>query len=714
MKQLSIILFTSAAFASSIPSLASETPWIEEVIVTSQKRQENILSVPIAIDTIDGEFIVNNGALGLSELENAIPSLNFGRGGRRTRGEIAIRGVGGFARNIGSTGRVAVYINDVPLGRSTAFDSSLVDVKQIEVLKGPQGTLFGANTIAGAINITTEKPTDTLSYGLRADSGDRGYRMYSVNANIPLADRFSSRLQITHREFDGHIRNTFTDENLQGSDLDSGRLRLLFNANDDLTLHASIDWLEDKASATNAEALADTDFALTPSIIIPLTGFSAAPNLHEVNHDADEFEDRKIWGASLKAEYTLSNDAEIISITGYRNSDFQELSEEDYSSIPFATSTFDEDYSQWTQELRFVSTATETLDYVVGLFLQSNKITTARSANLFISSATTLSANTPGKFTSTSYALFGNMNYHFSDQWAISIGSRLQNETKEIDYTISDTTGNFDNGNLQDKESFPVFLPKVSLNYTTNDDALIYASLARGSKSGGWNADFVRDLDNIQFDSEYSTNYEIGYKNQILDNRASILAALFYTQYTDFQVSQFIAESGANEITNAGEAKTEGLELEFKYYVNENIDVDLNTSYTQAKYTQFKNGGGIGIHFDGNKLVYAPEFTAFTSLNIHHPISSKSNGYFHINYSYSDGYYAHPQNSDSLDKVESSFRVNGYLGITFDDVLDVSLWVKNLTNERNLRFKGVSFLGVPRGYYEEPRTVGISLRTSFE
>ncbi|MFL0799843.1 MAG: TonB-dependent receptor [Agarilytica sp.] len=718
MKPLPSILITTSIIATTTSAIAStprasETHGIEEVIVTAQKRQENLYSVPIAIDIIDGEFIDKNGAIGLSELEYAIPSLNFGRGGRRTRGEIAIRGVGGFARNIGSNGRVAVYIDDIPLGRSTAFDSSLVDIKQVEVLKGPQGTLFGANTIAGAINITTKSPTDTLAYGLQIDTGDRGYGVYSVKTNIPFNERFFGRLQLTHREFDGHIRNTFNNEKLQGSDLDAGRLSLLFNANENLSLRASLDWLEDNASATNAEALGNAAFSTTFGTV-PLSGFSAAPNSHQVAHDADEFENRKVWGGSLKVTYTLDSDSEIVSITGYRDSEFQELSEEDYSSISFATSTFDEDYSQLTQEFRFASATTKQFDYVVGVFLQSNEIRTGRSANLFLSPTITLSANTPGDLKSTSYALFGNMNYHMTNRLTLTFGSRLQKESKKIDYTIVDTTGNFTNGNLQDKDSSSVFIPKTSINYSMSDNALLYASLGRGFKSGGWNADFVTSLDGITFDHEYSINYEIGYKNKILDNRASILAAVFHTDYTDLQVSQFISESGANEITNAGEANTEGLELELKYYVNENINVDFNTSYTQSEYTDFKDGGGPGIDYDGNKLSYAPEFSAFTSLNIQHPTSSKSNGYFHINYSYSDGYYAHPQNDDTLDKVGSSFRVNGYIGINFNDVLDVSLWVKNLTNETSLRFRGLSFLGVPRGYYEEPRTVGLSLQTNFE
>ncbi|MFL0802238.1 MAG: TonB-dependent receptor [Agarilytica sp.] len=701
---LNIICLSFLAIPTSLV-VASENRQVEEVIVTAQKRDENLLSVPIAIDVINGSFISESGALGLSELESAIPSVNFGRGGRKTRGEISIRGVGGFARNIGSDGRVVVYVDDVPLGRSTAFDASLLDVKQIEILKGPQGTLFGANTIAGAINITTQNPTDELNHEFRSDFGDRAYRLFSVKSNIPFTENLSARIQINHREYDGHIQNINTNQDLQGSDLDATRIKLVYRPTNDLKIRASLDWLEDKAAATNAEALGDTEF-----LGIPLTGHSSAPSPRDVAHDADEFENRQIWGGSLKTEYALPSGNDIVSITAYRSSEFSEQSEEDYSPIPLSTSIFDENYSQWTQELRYASLINDRFDYVAGVFFLTNKISTERSASLVLGPSTTLSANTPGNLKSTSLAVFGNLNYRFTNQLEITLGSRLQNESKEIKYSISDTTGNFANDDLKDESTYTNFLPKLSLNYKNNNNALLYASIASGAKSGGWNADFVPSLEDITFDAERSISYEIGYKNRILDGSAEILTSLFHTEFTNYQVSQFRQESGANEITNAGETTTQGFEVEFQYFVNENIDFNINSSYLKAEYTKFKDGGGTGIHYDGNILEYAPELTTFIGLNIQHPVSSYSYGYFHLNYSYSDGYYSHPQNNEETDKIDSFFLVSGHMGLNIDEYINISFWVKNLTNETNLRFKGQSFLGVQRGYYEEPRNAGISIK----
>ncbi len=690
---------------------ASEERTIEEVYVTAQKRDENIMSVPISIDVIRGGFIEKTGASGLSELETAIPSINFGRGGRRTRGEIAIRGVGGFARNIGSQGRVVVYVDDVPLGRSTAFDANLVNVKQIEILKGPQGTLFGANTIAGAINITTESPHDEHHYKLRTDFGDRAYSLISLDSNIPIAENLFAGVQFSHRQKEGHVSNILTNKDLQGTNLDSTRVKLLYTPSESLTIHTAFDWLMDNANATNAEALTDTEY-----LGIPLSGFSEAPNSTEVSHDANEFENRKVWGTSIKAEYLLNNDSTFVSITAFRESEFSELSEEDYSSRPLSTSVFDELYEQWSQEFRLVSSASNKLSYVAGIYLQTNEISTGRRAELVLSPADIFFVTTPGELEAQSYAVYGNLNYRLNERWELIAGARYQYENKEIDASITDTTGNFTNGRIPDDldtQSFNNFLPKMSINYHSPDNALLYASIATGATSGGWNADFVRDLNNTQFDPEKSIGIEVGYKNTVLNDKASVTAALFHTQFDDFQVLQFRPEVGAREITNAGEAITEGLEFELQYFLNDFVDIQWNSSIVNTEYTDFKNGGGDGVHYDGNELAYAPKLTTFFAVNAFKTLATGVDSYAHLSYSYSDGYFSQPANDGATDAVDSYYVVNGHLGLNLDDRFDISLWGRNLTDETYLRFKGLSFLGVQRGYYEEPRTLGISISTTF-
>lgn len=230
---------------------------LEEVWVYAQKRNENLFDVPIAIQVIDREYIKNSGATGISELDAVMPSVNFGRSSRKIRGEVAIRGVGDYSRNIGTNARVAVYVDEVPLGRSSAFDATLMDVQQVEVLKGPQGTLYGANSIAGAINILSKDPEAETKNEISVSGGQRGYGFYSLNSNVAFNNYLKLRVNLAHKESDGHIKNIYSGDTLQGSDLNSARITLLYDPNKRLKIRFSADWLEDEALATNAEAIND-------------------------------------------------------------------------------------------------------------------------------------------------------------------------------------------------------------------------------------------------------------------------------------------------------------------------------------------------------------------------------------------------------------------------------------------------------------------------
>ena len=683
---------------------ASAYERLEEVIVTAQKRNESLSDVPIAIDVVAGEFIESANVIGLSQLEYAIPSVNFGAGGRKTRGEIAIRGVGDYSRNIGTEARVAVYVDEVPLGRSSAFDASLADIDQIEVLKGPQGTLFGINTIAGAINIRTMDPSDELEGSVTASVGSRNHTMLGLKSNVVFSEQFSGRIQYSRYEEDGFVNNITTGKTLQGSDLESGRLKLLYQPNERFKLLASADWLEDYSLATNASALVDDG---------NYNGFSAAPAPREVAHDAKEFERRKLLGGSIKMEYGLNSNAQITSITAYRSSQFEEFNEEDYGPLPAAFSLFDEDYQQLSQEFRYLSALGDSTDFVIGSFFALQETSTQRSASLFNADINNyVRVFTPGKLDSSTYSLFANVNYHISERYTISAGTRVQREEKALEYEITDNSTLFTNGRLDDKKPFTPFLPKVSFSGHLSEESLAYASISRGAKSGGWNADFVQSLDNIEFDPEFATSYELGYKGTYFNNLVAINTAAFVTKFDDFQVFQFVDLGKTTEIrlTNAGEVTSKGIELSLDLQLNRYSSVSINSAYTKAKFDVFENGGN-NIDYSGNTLPYAPEFTAYTAFDFSYPLSASSELYFYMDYSYSDGYFSNPANANNQ-KIDSFHTVNGQVGFHYKKHCRVSMWGKNITDELYLRSRDVSFLGIQRGVYEAPRTVGVSLTYS--
>lgn len=703
MKPLPILsTLASTLIAISDISYANDELKLEELIVTAQKRNENLLQVPVSVQLFDSKFLESSNIRGLGDIEFATPSLNFGQGGRKTRGEIAIRGVGDFSRNIGVDSRVVVYIDDVPLGRSSAFDSSLSDIKQIEVLKGPQGTLFGANTIAGAVNIITAAPKEEFSNTIRVEAGNFNHHRLTLQSDIPINEKVLTSIQLNTIETDGFIENITLNRKLQGTNLDSSRLKVQLLPNDKLTLTANFDWLQDQANRLNAVAIADDP---------TFRGFSLTPNPRQVAHNAPEFERRKIWGGSLNSSYDFDSNFQFLSITAYRRSEYQELSEEDYSPLPAIFTVFDEAFEQWTQEFRLVSDRYEKFDFVIGSFISYQEIETQRGSTQLEATGGLSSVQTPGMLENQSLSLYGHGNYRITPIIELTAGARLQSEKKDLTYSIQDTTGLFTNGSIVDNETFTTFLPKIGINFHLSENGLLYSSISRGAKSGGWNADFVTSLEDINFDQEFATSYELGYKAEFLDRRLRVDTTAFLTKFNDFQVFQFALADGATTLllTNAGEATTQGIELDTRLSVNRYVDFSFNATFLNAQFDEFKNGNRAGDDFSGNDLPNSPELKVYSAIDVLYPVMGNSELSFHLDYSYSDDYFSNPDNSDAF-ALDSFYTLNANLGLNLGDQWTFSLWGKNLTDELYLRSRGLSFAQIPRGFYEAPRTYGLTIK----
>lgn len=695
--------FITTTYSSIAWSQNTKSSELEEVIITAQMRDESEQVIPISMGVYDKKFITQVGASSLTEMESAIPNINFGRGDRNTRGEIAIRGVGDYARNIGTNARVAVYIDGVLTGRSSSFDQSLLDVAHIEVLRGPQGTLAGTNALAGAINIITQKPEETFSAELLSNVGNYNLRSLTGKINLPLTSDFFASLLLGATEQDGYIDNITLNRDLQGIQRDVAKLKFRYVGVENLTLDVGFDYLKDDDQSTNAEALANGNF----------NGFTLAPEPFTVAHNADEYEQRELKGATIEAIYDTPQDYRWTSITGIRTNEFSELSEEDYCPLDIAYSVFDEKSDQLSQELRLASPKSEKGDYVVGVYLLDQDISTQRRAMTgALFPVPNASIQTPATAGVQSASLFVHGNYYINSQWSLTGGIRYVRETKDIDYSSIDSIGSFiDVDHLQDKKTFNEPLPKAGINFQLNPDVLLYTSVARGYKSGGWNADFITTLENFQFDPEYAINYELGAKSVFFDQRLKINLAGFVTRFDDFQVFQFVPTQSSGTVlslTNAGKVTAKGIELDIKSLLTEHLSVSINTAFTQARFDEFQNGGGVGVNYDDHYLPYAPEHTYFIAIDYSRPLFNQAEIYGHINYGYTDDYFSNPDNNPN-NAIPNYFTANARLGININSGWDISLWAKNITDETNLRQRSISFLNVPRGLYNPPRSFGLAI-----
>jgi len=704
--RFAIIATLGFPVASQAQTSDSTAPILEEIVVTAQKRAQSLQDVPIAITALGSDDLDRLNAASLADIQYSTPNLTVSTN-NRSNARVGLRGVSDFSRNPGYDNRVSVYVDGIYVGRSAASNQATLDLERVEVLRGPQGTLFGKNTVAGAISLTSKRPDGQLNGFVEGDVGNYGYTSVTGMVNGALIeDKLYGKLMVNDTQRDGHVKNLYNGKDINGLDDQSLRMQLRW-ALDSTEINFTVDYDERNAEFHGREAINDT----------------AAPKKYEVAFNKGSLQSVELLGLSGIVEHELDNGMEITALTGYRETEFQNSADEDYGSVdwipgsgsPFqdAESAIGEESEQLSQELRLSSAANESYDYVVGLYYfdQTNKATTSAGVGNNLVSVTV-----PAEVDVKSYAAFVHGNYWLAEKLQFTGGLRYTYEEKEIDFSITDTTGLFTNGSFIDDRDSDNFSPKLGLNYFVNDDLMLYGSYAKAFKSGGWNADFVESLDGLAFDDEEVDSFEVGVKSTFWDGRARLNASVYQSEYSDFQVQQFVVlPNNITDIilTNAGEVTSKGFEADLNVALSDTFTAWVTYGYTDAKYDSFKDGGGDGVDYDGNQLPDAPEQSFGVALEGRFPISGSTNLVAQLDYSYRDAFFTNPNNADNS-AVDSYDRFNARLGIESDDsAWSVYLWGKNLADSDDETYRSRAFLGVNRAAYMEPRMYGLSVKYNF-
>ena len=688
-------LISTAAFAQG--------PQLEEVVVTAQKRAQSLQDVPIAISAFTSDDLDRINSATLADLQYSTPNLTVSPNGR-SNASIGIRGVSDFSRNPGYDNRVGVYVDGLFVGRSAAANQATLDLERIEVLRGPQGTLFGKNTVAGAISLTTKAPSNEFYGFVKAEIGNYSRQSVTAMVNAPLTDNLFAKVMINDTQRDGHVKNLFTGGDLNGLDDQSIRLQLRYEG-ESTSATFSVDQDERKAPFHGREALVNAP--------------AYAPAPYEVRFDEPQRQDIELEGMGLVIDHELSNGMSFSSLTGYRKTDFKNNAEEDYTdsqviTSPYSrvTSSLGEVSEQTSQEFRWVSPTNDSLDYTFGLYYFDQTNESNSSAALL---GGVVSVQVPATVDVTSYAAYIHGNVSISEKLQFTGGVRYTYEEKDVQFDITDTTGLFINASYNDSFSTDDISPKLGLNYFMTDDTMVYVSYGRGFKSGGWNVDFVSTLEQLAFDDESVNSAEIGIKTTLWDGRARVNLAYYDAQYDDFQVRQFVETSAGSTvatITNAGEVTTTGIEADIEILLTDNITLWATYGDTDSTFDKFKNGGGAGIDFDGNKLADAPETTYSVALEARVPMAS-GEVVAQIDYNYRDDFYTNPNNA-AINTVQSYDLTNARIGYEpASGNWSVHAWVKNLSDNDDIIYASRSFLGLPRGTYMEPRMTGLTVKYNF-
>jgi iron complex outermembrane receptor protein len=728
-------LLAGAAFFAIAPFSASSAPTtpdnaataVGEIVVTAQKRAENIIDVPISMTAVTGRTLKDAGISSFHDLASIAPSFTSREWGDARTSIMTMRGVASQEANPGEQSSIGVFIDGVFLSRTGMGSSQdLLDVERVEVLRGPQGTLFGMNTAAGLINVITRQPDLThfdgygeLVYGSYNDFEARATLSGPI---VPDVLGFSlAGYGITHDgyTYDPVIRTHVDDEKKYGL---RGKLRYV-GTNFDATLSA------DYHQETSACCSAIFDKVLPGANIFGVPIAPLAPQGYPYSRQTvqDTVNENPNEGGGVTAELNWRvGGLTVTSLSAYRFWNASPVS--DIDSLPLRildNFTIHQKHEQFSQELRVSSPSGEKLEYVAGLFYFYHRSTDYENLALgpdapqfFILPGTDGATVITSRVGDSSYAAFAHVDYHWTDQLTTSAGVRYTQEPQNAQFT--QTSNNFAYptlGSTQQSRNDGQATWMADVSYKWSGDVTTYASVARGFKPGGFDLTRLQSLDQFQFGPETNTNYEIGLKSSLFEHRLSFDAAAFYTQYQNFQAQAF---DGVNIITtNAGAFVSKGVEAQAAFRPIAGLTLAAAGSYVDARYTRFPNGQCLpnvagACDLAGKRLSLAPQVTFNASAEYRRPLSTRWDGYARVDYAYTGSIYF----SQSLDP--NSYQpgygvVNARIGIESADRLALEVFASNLTDTHymNIIYPSPLATGLYVGYVGAPRVVGVRLSKGF-
>ena len=756
-----LLILTAVSIPFLIPDITvaqESTAVLEEIVVTAQKREESLADVGIAVDVISGDRLREAGALSLIEVGRFSPGLNiqtpFGEFGYPL---IAIRGVNtdGFIETLPqSTGVYAdgVYVSQPPM---QAF--RLLDLERMEVLKGPQGTIYGRNTIAGAINLISKRPTFEPEGYATVGFGRYSRASFEGAYGGPISDTAAGRIAVKYlRQTDSPLTNL--DPNLDdGGELDQlmARGSLLFRPNDDVELLVRFYAGRDDSDVWPWAAIPagqDTDGDGIPDQVCPeyARGDVAAAQVNCLARDpfvsGDTFNDTdgdpytinqnaignhayRSSGISAELNWSFSQ-MTLTAVTGFDDFERHDILDEDAGPTVALDDVRKSDVSQFSQEVRLASNAGDGMQWLAGIYYSSDEMEGDPS---FDSGGrqdySTLETDTLG--------LFGQIEYPLSDDLALTVGGRWTDVQRDFDYR---TTGFFASAELQAGASSSFsdsdYSARVALDWSYNDNTLIYASISRGFNAGTFNSQFLATVDNLEpTKSESLTAYEVGLKSTFAGGRASVEAAVYYYDATDPQVVAVepLSLISANFLINADDSKMQGGEVQLRALAADWLELSFGAAYIDSEYGNLVTsvaGTGTGSPYPdnapvfgstladltGNRIPNTPELSINSSATVEWPINDGWRFMGQLDFLWEDDIPRDLRASPAL-YTEAHIDVDLRLAVrSADDKWDAAFWVRNLTNEEYLT-EAYEVLGfgfyIAAGNYSYPRTFGLELTRSF-
>lgn len=772
-------LLLSAASICAAPALAQEAATtaddgLGEIIVTAQKRAENVQQVPIAISAVGSEYLESRGISSIDGLGTVAPNVKIERApSSKTITQIAIRGSVTINPAITWEPAVGLYLDGVYIAKAQGSIFDIADLERVEVLRGPQGTLYGRNALAGAINLITKKPSGEAGGSIELTYGSYDYRRFKGIIDLPRMGIFSAKLSGQYVKRDGLIdiipnplAGVFTARpNVvnQTDTIDSGSLMAQIHADlsDNVSLDYTYDYNRQKQRPPFAQLLRvnrngdprDIFDPASPSFpfggaFFPLHRY-ANPNRQSVaSIDGAVFERSRAYGHAATLTAEIGN-ATLKSITAYRDLAWSDGLDLDGTPTPVAYTQRITDYHALSQELQLTGTGlSDRLNYVLGAFYFKEKAETLGPQTFFGGGADFQSDY--GSHTKA-FALYAQMDYKLNDALKLTLGGRYTHEKKDIrrylrvNFDAANgifaplVVANIAYGGVPDAK-YDNFSPAATLSYAANDKINVYARFARGFKSGGFNGetnDFVAPTPACPtgalelcspYDPEKVDSYELGIKSKLADGRLILNVAAFRDEHKDIQLSIFRAAGAASSIVrNAASARIQGIEFEAIARPASSLTINATLALLDAKYKKYIDAG---VDVSNNRAFpHTPKTTA--SLGVDWAVAEGAWGKFNLygDVNHVSAYFTFPYplvTPTPSDQNAHNSRSKGRTIVNLRAALsdfeiggvktEIAAFVRNLTKENdpsNFIDFGPGFGGLTLGYFPDPRTWGLSASVRF-
>ncbi|MGE4324270.1 MAG: TonB-dependent receptor [Sphingobium sp.] len=713
MTSLTAIAATTGAPAradAAAPEQQQRASINDEIVVTAQRREERLQDVPLSISAVSGEALEKTGTSNINGLATFTPSLTYAEF-NASDPNIYIRGIGSHFDGGGLERSVAVFVDDVYLGRAAGGTADIFDLDRVEVLRGPQGTLFGKNTVGGAINLISAAPNATTRFKAGAEVGSYGTINVRGMANAALTDGINGRFSFVSRRHNGYARSALTGNRIE--DLQSTALRgaLSTEPSDRLKITLSADYYKRTGKGLNKWAVSQVSDAYTRA---------NGPSRRN-NYVPDGRQDNEAWGTSLRINYDAGI-GDITSITAVRGSHSKidvalagvrvDKTRPDISA-PFnlVSNAIDEKAVQYSQEFRFASDFSGSFNFLAGAFLYREIVDRdEHSTIVFRTAAADQSDDFRTRSKANSVAAFVDGTLNVTDAFSLTAGIRFTHDHKKFRNVANSNrfpTGGFP-FDVTAKYSSDATTPRFTAKYQFNPNSMAYATISRGFKSGGFDGQPTSRLAAVfPVKPEHVTNYEIGTKNSFFDRKLTLDLSAFHMRYTDLQVQSLVDIPGSNvpitALFNAGKSDINGFEVSGSLALARDTRIGFNYGYLDAK---FKSDLIIsGVNVNGKYLERAPKHTFGVTLN--HSSELSDNFALDVNsgLTYSGKYYSEITNNENA--AVSAYAVwDGEVRLRSTSAnWYVGVWAKNITNTY---YPTYVLLTANTGFvnYAAPRTIG--------